>query len=63
MIRDAIRGVFVWEGIAITLGVSIVLVTVLLLLARRILSFEEFLTGSFDGSFWRFAKDRLLTRG
>ena len=63
MIRDAIRGVFMWEGIAITLGVSVALVVVLLLVARRILSFEEFLTGSFDGSFWRFAKDRLLTRG
>ena len=62
MIRDAIRGVFVWQGIAITLAVSMVLVAVLLLVARRILSFEEFLTGSFDGSFWRFAKERLLAR-
>ena len=41
---------------------SIALVAVLLLIARRILSFEEFLTGSFDGSFWRFAKERLLAR-
>ncbi len=62
MIRDAIRGVFVWQGIAITLAVSMVLVAVLLLVARRVLSFEEFLTGSFDGSFWRFAKERLLAR-
>lgn len=62
MIRDAIRGIFVWEAIAITLAVSLSLVALLLLLARRILSFEEFLTGSFDGSFWRFAKKRLFAR-
>jgi sodium transport system permease protein len=62
MIRDAIRGFFVWDAIALTLVVSLALVAVLLLVARRVLSFEEFLTGSFDGSFWRFAKKRLLTR-
>lgn len=62
MIRDAIRGTFVWEGIAVTLVVSLAVVAVLLLLARRILSFEEFLTGSFEGSFWRFAKQRLFAR-
>jgi len=62
MIRDAIRGVFVWDAIGLTLVVSLALVGLLLLLARRILSFEEFLTGSFDGSFWRFAKDRLFAR-
>jgi hypothetical protein len=26
--------------------------------ARWILQFEDFLMGSFDGSFWRFLKDR-----
>ena len=29
-------------------------------IARFILRFEDFLMGSFDGSFWRFAKDRML---
>lgn len=62
MIRDAIRGVFVWDAIGITVLVSAAVVVVLLMLARRILSFEEFLTGSFDGSFWRFAKARLFAR-
>ncbi len=62
MIRDAIRGFFVWDAIAVTLVVSLGLVAVLLFLARRVLSFEEFLTGSFDGSFWRFAKQRLFAR-
>ena len=62
MIRDAIRGVFVWDAIGITLVVSLGLVALLLLVARRVLSFEEFLTGAFDGSFWRFAKQRLLVR-
>jgi sodium transport system permease protein len=62
MIRDAIRGTFIWEGIAVTLLVSLAVVALLLFLARRILSFEEFLTGSFEGSFWRFAKKRLFAR-
>lgn len=62
MIRDAIRGFFVWDAIALTLVVSLGIVFLLLLVARRVLSFEEFLTGSFDGSFWRFAKRRLFAR-
>ncbi|MDT8369140.1 MAG: ABC transporter permease subunit [Longimicrobiales bacterium] len=63
MIRDAIRGIYIWDAIAITAAVSLALVTLLLLLARRVLAFEEFLTGSFDGSFWRFARERLFARG
>lgn len=63
MIRDAINGVFLWPYIAQTLLVELVLVVACLLLAREILRFEEFLMGGFDGSFWRFAKERLLKRG
>ena len=33
-----------------------------LLLARAVLQFEDLLMGSFDGSFWRFAKERLMVR-
>ncbi len=60
MIRDAINGVFLWPLIAETLVVLMALVVVCLLLARAVLKFEDFLLGSFDGSFWRFAKDHLL---
>jgi sodium transport system permease protein len=60
MMRDAIHGVFLWPLIAETLAVLLVMVAACLLLARAVLKFEDFLLGSFDGSFWRFAKERLL---
>ncbi len=60
MIRDAIGGVFLWEWIAVTILFTLTLVAVLLLLARQILKFEDFLLGAFDGSFWRFAKEKLF---
>jgi len=60
MIRDAINGVFIWPLIAETLAVLLVMVAACLLLARTVLQFEDLLIGSFDGSFWRFAKERLM---
>lgn len=60
MIRDAIGGVFQWPWIAVTLSVTLVLVGLLLLVARQILRFEDFLLGAFDGSFWRFAKEKIF---
>ncbi len=62
MIRDAIGGVFLWPLILQTLLVNLVLVALCLWLARFILGFEDVLLGSFDGSFWRFAKARLGPR-
>ena len=32
------------------------------LVARTMLRFEDFLIGAYDGSFWRFLKDRVLVR-
>lgn len=60
MIRDAIGGVFLWPWIGVTLLVTLTVVVLLLLLARQILEFEDFLLGAFDGSFWRFAKEKLF---
>jgi len=62
MIRDAINGVFLWPLMAETLVVLLVMVALCLMLARMVLQFEDLLVGSFDGSFWRFAKERLLNR-
>ena len=59
MIRDALRGVFIWPLIAQTLAVTLLTVVVCLASARYILRFEDFLIGSFDGSFWRFVRDRM----
>jgi sodium transport system permease protein len=60
MIRDAMNGVFIWPLIAQTLAVTLGTVVLCLVAARYILRFEDFLMGSFDGSFWRFVKDRLV---
>ena len=62
MVRDAVRGIFLWPLVAETLAVVVVTVVLCLLVARAILGFEDFLIGSYDGSFWRFLKDRVLVR-
>jgi len=62
MVRDALNGVFFWPLIAQTLAVNLALVVLFLWVARRVLAFEDFLMGSFDGSFWRFLRDRILAR-
>lgn len=59
-IRDAINGIFLWPFILEGLLVNLMVVLAALWIARFILRFEDFLMGSFDGSFWRFAKDRIL---
>lgn len=61
MIRDAVNGIFLWPLIAEVLAVTTVTVVVCLWIARHILRFEDYLLGSYDGSFWRFAKQRLFS--
>lgn len=63
MIRDAIQGVLPWLLIAESFAVGLVLVAACLWVARWILSFEEVLMGSYDGSFWRFVKERVGREG
>jgi sodium transport system permease protein len=59
MIKDAIRGIYLWPLILETLLVELVLVGACLLAARFVLRFEDFLLGSFDGSFWKFLRHRM----
>lgn len=58
MIKDAIRGIYLWPLILETFLVGFVLVAVCLLAARFVLRFEDFLLGSYDGSFWTFLRER-----
>lgn len=60
MLRDAVRGVFQWPLILEALSVQVVAVVCCLLVARSVLRFEDFLIGAYDGSFWRFLKERLI---
>jgi sodium transport system permease protein len=62
MMRDALNGVFHWPLIALTVAVNMAVVALFLGVARRILALEDFLLGSYDGSFWRFLKERIVGR-
>ncbi len=59
MIRDAIQGIFAWPLIVESFAVGVVVVILCVRLARWILSFEDVLLGSYDGSFWRFLRERV----
>ena len=58
MIRDAVRGVFLWPLVAEAILIELVMVALCLLLARKVLRVEEFLIGSYDGSLLRFLRSR-----
>lgn len=62
VLRDAFRGVFEWHLIALTTLSSLVAIALLLMLARRILDFEDIVTGSYSGNLGKFLKSRLLRR-
>jgi sodium transport system permease protein len=58
--REAISGVFHWPLIAITLAVELLSVVLALRVAAAILRYEDFLIGSYGGSFGKFLRERLL---
>lgn len=58
MIRDAIQGIFSWPLILESFFVGLLVVVGCIRLARWILEFEDVLLGSYDGSFWRFLRER-----
>ena len=62
MMREAIQGIHHWPLIGITLAVEAVCVVIALRLAILIVQHEDFLLGSYSGSFGKFAKERLLGR-
>ena len=60
MIREAIEGIYHWPLIGLTLAVEIACVVFALRLAILIVRHEDFLMGSYNGNFGRFAKERLF---
>jgi sodium transport system permease protein len=63
LFRQAISGVFHWPAIGLTLLVEAVVVWASLVLARKVLSFEDVLVGSYGGHLGRFVKEKLLGKG
>lgn len=59
MIRDAIQGIFSWPLILESVVVGLLVVAACIRLAQWILEFEDILLGSYDGSFWRFVRERV----
>jgi sodium transport system permease protein len=62
MIREAMQGIYHWRMIGLTLAVEAVCVILALRVAMLILKHEDFVMGSYAGSFGKFAKERLLNR-
>ena len=62
VIREAIQGIYHWPQIGITLVVETICVIVALRIAMRLIQHEDFVVGSYGGSFGKFAKERLLRR-
>ncbi len=62
MIREAMQGIYHWRMIGLTLAAEATCVCVALWVAMRILRHEDFVMGSYGGSFGKFAKERLLNK-
>ncbi len=60
--REAIEGIYHWPLIGLTLVVELLCIVLALTLATAILRYEDFLLGSYSGSFAKFVKQRLLRR-
>jgi sodium transport system permease protein len=58
MIKDAVRGIYLWPLILETLLVDALLVAGCLVVARFVLRLEDLLLGGYDGSFWKFLRER-----
>jgi sodium transport system permease protein len=62
MFREAIVGSFDWRLIAITTAVEATAVILALRLSLSILNYEDFVMGSYGGSFGKFLKERFLKK-
>lgn len=60
MMRDALLGAISWPLTVLSMAVLLTLVALCLVVARQILRFEDHMLGTYDGSFWRFVRERLL---
>ena len=60
MIREAFQGIYHWRPIAITLVVEAACVILALRIAMLVIQHEDFIMGSYNGSFGKFIKERLF---
>jgi sodium transport system permease protein len=62
MFREAIQGTYRWPLIGVTVFVELISVAVALRLAVAVLHHEDFVTGTYAGTFGQFLRKRLLKR-
>ena len=62
LIRETVTGTFHWLPIAITIVVSLVVISLCIRLAAFILQFEDVVTASYNGSLAKFVKERLFAK-
>jgi sodium transport system permease protein len=60
--REAVSGVYHWPLIGLTIVVECICIVLALSLAAAIIRHEDFMTGSYSGSFVKFIKQRLLKK-
>jgi sodium transport system permease protein len=60
--RQAIGGTYQWPLIGITLAVEVACIVLALRAATKVLKYEDFLIGSYSGSFGKFLRQRILKR-
>jgi sodium transport system permease protein len=62
MIREAFQGEYHWQPIAITLAMETLCVFLALRIAMLVIRHEDFILGSYNGSFAKFWKERVMKR-
>src|SRR5262249_44949047 len=62
MIREAFQGIYHWRLIGMTLAIEAACVIVALRIAMLMIQHEDFVMGSYSGTFGKFAKERLLRK-
>lgn len=62
LFRAAIQGVWAWDAVALTVVVELATIVALLWLARRVLAYEDVVSGTYGGSLVRLVRDRLLPK-
>lgn len=62
MIREAMQGTYHWRLIGLTFAVETACVIIALRIAMLVIQHEDFVMGSYSGSFGKFAKERLFKK-
>jgi hypothetical protein len=63
MFREAIQGTYHWPMIGITVAVELTCIAAAMFTATTLLKYEDLVTGTYSGSFLKFALGRIKRRG